>query len=173
MEINDLTNGRPERFEWVLSSEAVEERFRQDYNNKLQKFIENQDVYKLVDCLEEYMDNVYYGNLDRLDGPTTLIPSHHDMIPFPKFVKLIDNPQPIGSLKFGPSDFLNPFKATPITHAMPDMPTQRLKKVYPKKYKRRMRGTPLNRRRFFSTYIGSPAFAINNPLIYLPFTVKK
>ena len=90
------------------------------------------------------------------------------MIPFPKFAKQIDKPQPLNSLKFGPTDFLNPIKVSPTEGRQYTLPMRRTRKMYNLKY-RRMGGNPLSKPRFFSTFISKSLHIQNHPIGYFQF----
>lgn len=94
------------------------------------------------------------------------------MIPFPKFSKQLDKPQPLNSLKFGPTDFLNPMKVTPTDGRQYSLPIRRTQKVFGKRY-RRMGGNPLHKPRFYSTYIATSTHVQNYPIGYFSFIVPK
>lgn len=172
MEILEKTEGEPHKLEWVFNSDKFENKLKNDYENRLREMLEHKQVYKLVDCLEEFSDWVYPGDVFRKRSTGVHVPNEHNMVPFYKFVKQIDRPQPLNSHRMGPHDFLNPIKTTPGLAPQKSKPFRRTEKQYNKKY-RNMHGSPLKRPRLFSTMIHRTAHMMSHPIAYLPFVVKK
>ena len=87
MEVLEMTEGDPARIEWVFNSEEFEEKLREEFSQKMREYLGGKVIYKLVDCLEEYMDMLFLEDPYKVSGHGAHVPSAHTMIPFPKFWK--------------------------------------------------------------------------------------
>jgi hypothetical protein len=161
MELNEMTEGHPEKFEWVINSEEMGEKFREKYAYNLKRFYQSKQVFKLVDALEEFMDCAYYGDVSKFPKYNIHIPSPYQMMGFQKFMSKHNGPKSFNTMKVGQGEFLNPFKATPVTNPVniPDVP--QFKMQFNKKL-RRMGGNPLRQPKFFSTYLNINDGTIQN-----------
>uniref|UniRef100_A0A7S3N6F8 Uncharacterized protein n=1 Tax=Euplotes harpa TaxID=151035 RepID=A0A7S3N6F8_9SPIT len=171
LEILTKTNGHPERIEWVLNSQDFESLLKSEYDAKLRHCLASRKVFTFIDCLEEYTDLMYYGDPLKVPSNSVHIPSETAMITFPKFVRQVDKPQPLNSLKFGPHDFLNPIKATLMDGPQYTPEIRKPIKPFRKKY-RRMAGNAMRRNRYFSTLVGQVCHQLNHPLVYTSFVPK-
>jgi len=172
LEVFEMTGGKPERLEWVFNSQELKEKFRTQYNGRLREFYGMKEIFKLVDALEEFMELGYYGDMNKLQDSSIHIPSPNQMTPFPKFLRKVSDPKALNTMRVGPTDFLNPFKATPVTHPIELPKPKMIKKVFNKKF-RRMQGTPLNNMKFYSSMVSRTQHTLNHPIVFMPFIVKK
>jgi predicted house-cleaning noncanonical NTP pyrophosphatase (MazG superfamily) len=167
-----VTDNRPERIEMMLESEEYTDRIKQEYAAKIKEFLSNKMIYKLIDCLEDHMELFHYGDMNKVPTTGIHIPNTPRIMPFHKFVKQIDDPQPLDTLKVGQNDFLNPFKSLPIQEKFPDRIPRAPKMHFNKKY-RRMKGNRMGTPRLFSTLVSRVHHQVNHPIVYGPFIVKK
>lgn len=154
MELNDMTQGHPEKFEWIVNSEEMTEKFREKYSYQLKRFYTSRLVFKLVDALEEFMDCAYYGDISKVPSYNIHIPSPYQMMSFPKFMSRHNGPKSYNTMKVGQGEFLNPFKATPVTNPVYIADVPQFKMQFNKKL-RRLGGNQIRKPKFFSTYINS------------------
>lgn len=174
MEVYELTEGNPERIEWILNSSELRDKYRDQYNTQLRKYYQVKNTFKLVDALEQYMEMMFPGDMtvEKFSRMGNHNYNSNDMISFQKFFSRHYEPEHYGVNKMGPTDFPTPFKSVPSTYYFNDQHPRKLKKQYGKKI-RRMQGTPLNNMRFFSTAVARVQHTLNHPIAYLPFVVKK
>lgn len=172
MEIYDLTDGQPEKIEWILNSPELREKTREQFNARLRDYYQAKLTFKLVDALEEYMEMGYYGKEVNIEKAIPHMMNPYQMVSFQKFFKSRSEPGLLNTHKIGPTDFPNPFKSSPTrTKAVAPVPRM-TKMVFNKKY-RRMGGAALNNMKFYSTVAGKLHHTMNYPITYMPFVVKK
>ena len=116
MEIAATAKGNYDQVDQIINSNEFEKVLKKQYTKRLREFYQKKRLYTFVDLMEEFLlwdFDIDSGEPLEMKNATLYDNTDKILIPFYQFSKQLDRPDPLGSMKIGPSEYLNPFKAAP------------------------------------------------------------